>query len=40
MNTPPAITAISRLLCSKWFITQPNPSDWVTSKGYFPGING
>jgi branched-chain amino acid transport system substrate-binding protein len=21
-------------------ITQPNPSDWVTSKGYFPGING
>jgi len=21
-------------------ITQPNPSEWVTSKGYFPGING
>ena len=21
-------------------ITQPNPSDWVTSKGYFPGLSG
>jgi len=21
-------------------ITQPNPNEWVTSKGYFPGING
>jgi hypothetical protein len=21
-------------------ITQPNPNDWVTSKGYFQGING
>jgi branched-chain amino acid transport system substrate-binding protein len=21
-------------------ITQPNPNNWVTSKGYFPGING
>ena len=21
-------------------ITQPDPNDWVTSKGYFPGISG
>ena len=21
-------------------VTQPNPNEWVTSKGYFPGING
>lgn len=21
-------------------VTQPNPNDWVTSKGYFPGISG
>jgi len=25
---------------TKRAITQPNSTDWVTSKGYFPGING
>ena len=21
-------------------VTQPDPTDWVTSKGYFPGLTG